>query len=160
MLDSGPLWTAIQPRGTSETVDRFRIRLIDHVANGTIIALPEIVVYEVRRKRILQGAKAQLRRLDAMCTDRANLAYIPLTTEAMALAAEFWAVARIMGKPLSSRRRGRLPATPRESIDIDVILAAQALGFAGAGDLLTVATGNVRHLSLFVDARNWNDITA
>jgi predicted nucleic acid-binding protein len=160
MLDSGPLWTAIQPRGASETVDRFHMRLLHHQLNGTIIALPEVIVYEVRRKRILQRATAQLRRLDAMCSDRARFTYVPINTEAMTLAADLWADARRIGRPLSSRRQGRLPKTPREDIDIDVILAAQALGFVGERDKLTVATGNVRHLDLFVDARDWDEITA
>lgn len=61
----------------------------------------------------------------------------------MLKAAELWADARKRGKPT---------ADPKE-LDGDVILAAQALQ-ANA----VVATENVGHLSLFVEARHWKDI--
>lgn len=69
--------------------------------------------------------------------------YAPLTTEVMLKAAELWAEAR---------RRGQPTADPKE-LDGDVILAAQALQ-AGA----VVATDNVGHLSLFVEAKSWREI--
>lgn len=47
--------------------------------------------------------------------------------------------------------------TERE-LDIDVILAAQALVLEQGGDRMIVATTNPRHLSRFVDARPWQEI--
>ena len=61
----------------------------------------------------------------------------------MRRAAEMWAIARQQGTPT---------ADPRE-IDADVILAAQAESVGAV-----VATENVGHLSLFVDARRWREI--
>jgi predicted nucleic acid-binding protein len=52
-----------------------------------------------------------------------------------------------------ARRRGQPTADPKE-LDCDVILAAQALQIGAI-----VATENIGHLSLFVEARSWRDIT-
>jgi len=59
----------------------------------------------------------------------------------MLRAAELWA---------EVRRRGRPTADP-QALDGDVILAAQTLSIGGR-----VATENVGHLSLFVEAADWN----
>jgi hypothetical protein len=63
----------------------------------------------------------------------------------MLKAAEFWAEAR---------RRGRPTADPK-ALDGDVILAAQAALVADEGHEVIIATTNVKHLSQFVDAREW-----
>jgi hypothetical protein len=68
----------------------------------------------------------------------------------MLLAADFWAQAR---------RQGRKTAD-NKALDGDVILAAQASLLTHLGDNIVVATTNVKHLSLFVDARLWQDIPA
>ena len=71
-------------------------------------------------------------------------------TAAMREAAAIWADARARG----------VPTAEDEALDGDVILAAQARGFAGLTDTLTVATENVDHLSRYVkDARRWQEIT-
>jgi predicted nucleic acid-binding protein len=62
--------------------------------------------------------------------------YVPLTTDTMRLAAEFWA---------NSRSEGRLRG-PEERLDIDVILAAQARQAGGH-----VVTTNERHFKDLVD---------
>jgi hypothetical protein len=46
------------------------------------------------------------------------------------------------------------------ALDADVILVAQAHSLIARGDAVSVATTNVKHLSLFVDAREWQQITA
>jgi hypothetical protein len=66
----------------------------------------------------------------------------------MLQAAEFWAEARLTGRPT---------ADPKE-LDGDVILAAQAHRLALAGDEVVVATTNVAHLARFVPARKWDEI--
>ncbi len=105
--------------------------------------VPEIADYEIRRELIRAGKLAGIRKLDALKT---AIAYLPITTEAMLKAAELWARARQQGRPT---------ADPKE-IDGDVILAAQATVLTEIeGDEVIVATTNVGHLSLFVDAREW-----
>jgi hypothetical protein len=64
----------------------------------------------------------------------------------MRKAAEFW----------SQTRQSGLPTASEKSLDVDVILAAQAATF-GATDFV-VATTNVRHLSRFVAAQDWQTI--
>ncbi len=70
--------------------------------------------------------------------------YQPITTDIMMKAAELWAYARKIGRPT---------ADP-QALDGDVILAAQAQHVKGV-----VATENVDHLSLFVEAAHWKDLT-
>jgi hypothetical protein len=66
----------------------------------------------------------------------------------MLKAAELWAAAR----------RAGIPTAPPDALDGDVILAAQAILSAGAGNIVTVATDNVGHLARFVDAQSWEKI--
>jgi predicted nucleic acid-binding protein len=71
--------------------------------------------------------------------------YVPLTDDALRFAAELWA---------QSRRTGR-PTADATALDIDVLLAAQALRL---GRSPVVATTNPKHLSQFVPAQLWTDI--
>lgn len=76
-----------------------------------------------------------------------------MTTDAMRLAAEYWALVR---------RKG-IPTAHPEALDGDAILAAQAFlvgrdAGTGAGGVV-IATENVGHLSRFpVPAELWRDI--
>lgn len=135
-LDSGPLGMLAHPRPNREIAIWFQQLL----ASGTVVILPEIVDYEVRRGLLLANLTESIERLDRL---KEVLTYLPLTTQAMLKAAEFWANARKSGRPT---------ADPK-ALDGDVILAAQA-EHAGA----IVATENVGHLSLFVEAENWRNI--
>ena len=74
--------------------------------------------------------------------------YLPLDTLVMRRAAELWA---------ATRKRGVVLADPK-ALDVDVILAAQALSVVEAGHDVTVATTNVKHLSLLIQAEEWNKI--
>jgi hypothetical protein len=67
----------------------------------------------------------------------------------MLKAADLWAQTRQAGKTTAHD----------ENIDIDVILAVQIMisGYALADTI--VATSNTRHLSLFVNADAWTNIT-
>lgn len=136
ILDAGPLGQLAHPRPHPEIAEWLE-RLL---RSGAAIILPEIADYELRRNLLLEGLIESVARLDQL---KIALTYLPLTTEVMLQAAELWADARKRGKPT---------ADPRE-LDCDVILAAQALQ-AGA----IVATENVGHLSLFVEAKSWEEI--
>jgi len=65
---------------------------------------------------------------------------------AMRRAAELWALARGSGQPTASDH----------ALDGDVILAAQALSL---NTPVVVATGNPSHLTRFVPAELWSNIT-
>jgi predicted nucleic acid-binding protein len=114
---------------------------------GVEVAVPEISDYEVRRELVRAGKTHGVARLDVLA---ARARYVAITTEAMHLAATLWADARNAGAPTAA------PA----ALDADVILAAQALTAGIAAKEVVVATTNVGHLSRFVNAQIWRDITA
>ena len=133
VLDSGPLGRISHPRPNREVADWLE-RLL---REGVIVYVPEIADYEVRRELIRAGFRESLSRLDHL---KSFLNYLPINTEAMRKAAQLWAEARNRGTPT---------ADPK-TLDADVILAAQALQIGAS-----VATENVCHLSLFVEAKDW-----
>ena len=114
--------------------------LARQLAAGTVILIPEIADYELRRELIRLDRKRSLARLDLMHTE---LQYLPLDTPTMRRAAQFWAQARQQG----------LPTADPKALDADVILAAQAEQ-AGA----VIATENVAHIDRFVTAMHWRDL--
>ena len=132
VLDTGPLGRIAHPQPNSETVSWLQ-GMLD---SGARVFIPEITDYELRRNFLLEGLTASVRRLDQL---RDILVYIPISSAAMREAAEFWAM---------PRKQGRTTA-PFEALDGDAILAAQA---HEVGAL--VATENVGHLGLFVEARD------
>ncbi|MFN8497074.1 MAG: hypothetical protein U0641_04400 [Anaerolineae bacterium] len=107
--------------------------------------LPEIVDYEIRRELVRGDKSAGLDRLNSL---KNLIDYSALNTEVMVKAATLWAQAR----------RQHRPTADDKALDIDVILASQALSLAVKGVDVVVATTNVEHLSLFVDAREWSAI--
>ncbi len=123
------------------------------MAAGARIVVPEICDYEVRRKYLHTSIRnglpspAGIQRLNDLA---ARHDYLPITTDAMRLAAGFWAALKTTGQPTA----------PDNALDADAILAAQAVLAGGSGDIVTVATSNVRHLSRFmgIDAREWLSI--
>jgi predicted nucleic acid-binding protein len=145
VLDSGPLGVACRRRDHPD-VDDLTWWWIQARANGTIVAIPEIADYEVRRGLLWAGATEGIERLDQLRNTLEH--YIPITTAAMRKAAELWADARSRG----------LATADDQAINADVILAAQALLYTGLTDTLVVATENPRHLSRYLDARHWRDI--
>lgn len=148
VLDAGPLGLVSKPQGKSDA-DRCRAWLWTIAAAGARVVIPEVADYEVRRELTRAGATAGLRRLDRL---EAVLDYEPITTQAMRLAAEYWAWVRQAGVPTADRR----------SLDADCILAAQASFLGCSGDVVTIATTNPRHLARFpgIDARDWEEIAS
>jgi predicted nucleic acid-binding protein len=148
LLDSERLGMASKPDHKPGVSDCLKW-IGDLRKSGTIVVVPEIIRYEVRRDLIRVGATYGLRRLDDLAV---RLAYLPLTPLALDRAAEFWAAVRKAGRPTG----------PDEALDVDAILAAQALtmSMAGDGDEILIATSNVRHLARFpgIDAREWQTI--
>jgi predicted nucleic acid-binding protein len=122
---------------------RWASRLVNQ---GVRACLPEVFDYEIRRETIRRGSTRGLVLLDRLAL---FVEYVPIRTPVMRRAAELWAQARNRG----------MPTADEASLDVDVILAAQAqlLGEA-TGDEVVVATDNIRHLAQFVDARRWQEI--
>ncbi|CAN5869149.1 hypothetical protein BH23ACT11_BH23ACT11_29250 [soil metagenome] len=143
LLDSGPLGEITHPRAERRRpIREWLFRLLEA---GTYPRLAEIVDYEHRRKLLHLESVGGVNRLDEF---KRVFGYEPLTTGVMLRAASLWADARMKG----------MPTAPERSLDIDVILAAQALELTEEDEPVVVATTNPRHLSRFVDARIWQEI--
>jgi predicted nucleic acid-binding protein len=147
-LDSHPLSTLAGPSG-APAVTAITVWAVSLLAAGHRLYVPEVIDYELRRELIRAGKVASVRELDAQKT---RYRYTPITTEAMLLAAALWARMRNSGTPTGDPKK----------LDIDVILAAQALTEGGALGLplanVIVATSNVAHLARLVNAEVWQNI--
>ena len=75
---------------------------------------------------------------------------MPIDDRVMKRAATLWAWARATGQQTAHNH----------SIDIDVILAAQAAVLGeDEGDYVVIATSNVEHIQRYTNAAVWRDIT-
>lgn len=144
VLDTGPLGLVTNPNLSAKSIACAQW-LQGHISSGNRIIIPEIADYEVRRELLRANKTKGITRLD----DLANfLEYLPITTTAMRQAAQFWAQARQQGKPTAGDK----------TIDADMILVAQAMTL-GTSDVI-IATTNVGHLSRFIAAELWQNITS
>lgn len=146
LLDTGILGSLCHPnREESRPVVKWLESLLASPHHARII-LPEMADYELRRKllhliRKSQASEKSIVRLDDLGK---VLDFLPLDGEIMRHAAELWAEVRSLGKPTAAE----------QALDGDVILAAQALAVGG-----TIVTKNRKHLSRFVPARDYSDIS-
>ena len=114
VLDSYPLSLISNPIIKQEPINcKSRIRNL--VGNGILVVVPEIIDYELRRT-LIHGKKIagieNLNKLGSM-----GIIYNPITTKVMRKASELWAWARSTNQSTAHENK----------IDIDVILAAQAI---------------------------------
>jgi hypothetical protein len=142
LLDTGPLGMVTHPRPNREIVEWLRALL----ATGASVLVPEIADYELRRELLRAKRAKGIARLDAL---ERSIGYIPISTAAMWKAAEFWADARNRG----------IPTADDKALDGDMILAAQAATYLQGAERPLIATTNVAHISLFVPAQAWQDIS-
>jgi len=142
VLDAGPLGLATNPRMSIQSTECLRW-IQTSLSSGHRVIVPEIADYEVRRELLRAERNAGVARLNALTQE---LDYLPITTVAMRLAAQLWARTRQQGKPTADDR----------ALDGDVILAAQPL--TSRYPDAVIATTNVGHLSLFVQAALWTDL--
>jgi predicted nucleic acid-binding protein len=141
LLDSAIVGMVTNPKATPTNLScRYWLESLQN--KGYILILPEIVDYEIRRELIRAGKIKGIRKLDKL---KETIRYLPINTDIMLKAAELWAEARNRGQPTA----------PSQALDGDVILAAQAILIQETGNDVIVATTNVKHLSQFVDAREW-----
>lgn len=147
ILDTGPLGLLTNPKKAPEALAATRWS-INMAAVGHRLIVPAIADYEVRRELDRASKTKGLAQLDAFNSARPDR-YLPLSDNALKLAAGLWAQARRSGTPT---------ADPRE-LDCDVLIAAQALTMGVPVADLIVATTNVGHLSRFVPADLWLNIT-
>ena len=142
LLDAGPLGLTTNPKPSPSNL-ACSAWLQSLIEAGVRVIVPEIADNEVRRELLRANKINGLALLDTLTE---SLDYLPLTTAAMRRAAKLWADARQSGQPTAGDN----------TIDGDVILAAQALSL-GVDDYV-IATTNVGHLSRFAPAQLWNEI--
>jgi len=144
VLDSAPVGLITNPKATGLSA-KCQEWFSNLFARGYDVILPEIIDYEIRRELLRANKISGINKLNQL---KAEIIYLPITTEVMLKAAELWAEVRKQGKPTADSK----------ALDGDVILAAQALLVTNYGYEVTVATNNTKHLSLFIDAQVWQDI--
>jgi hypothetical protein len=143
LLDAGPLGLVTNPKRSTQSTDcaKWLQKLVDQ---GHRVIVPEIADYEVRRE-LLRASKIQgITRLGELIN---LLEYLPLNTATMRQAAVFWALARQQGQPTAGDK----------TIDADMILVAQVVTLDTPN--VVIATTNIGHLSRFVAADLWQNIS-
>ncbi len=144
LLDTGPLGLITHPLGSPES-DACNQWMRSQLTTGARVLVAGIADYELRREMLLNRSTKGIIRLNNL---NATIGFDPITTAVMNQAATLWAQARRMGKPTASDA----------ALDGDMILSAHVALIAHRGHKVRVATTNVKHLSLFCDARLWPDI--
>jgi predicted nucleic acid-binding protein len=146
-LDSGPLGLLTHPQRSYEVI-AIAEWLSDRLRRGSRVVVPAIVYYEVKRE-LLRAQKAfSVARLDALAAAIPGR-YLPPSDVALRLAAELWAKCRREGQPTADAK----------ALDIDVIIAAQILSSEADISEVVNATSNPKHLSKFITARHWKEIS-
>ena len=145
VLDTGVLGMATNPKVAPTTIECHQW-IKAQLQQGKYLVIPEIADYELRRELLRANKIRGLARLDALKT---TALYLPITTQTMLKAAEFWAIARKQGKSTADEK----------ALDGDVILAAQTFFLSQKGHHAVIATTNPKHLELFVTAKHWHQIT-
>jgi predicted nucleic acid-binding protein len=146
VLDSGPIGLLTHPQRNAEVL-AITEWLSRCLLSGHRVIVPAIIYYELKRELLRADKAFGISRLDAFAS-RTPGRYLPLTDEALRLAADLWATARQQGRPTADAK----------DLDIDVILAAQALSFGPAPSDVVIATSNAKHLTQFITAKNWSEI--
>lgn len=145
LLDSSPLGLLSYPAKTADVVAITQWSR-SCLAAGHRLYVPEVIDYELRRELLRANKTKSIAELDGLKT---LFYYLPITTAAMLRAADLWAHSRRLGIPTGDPKK----------LDIDVILSAQALTLSVPSAEIIVATSNVVHISRFVPADLWTNIT-
>jgi hypothetical protein len=121
---------------------------------GVRIVTSDLCHYEVMRGLIDSSIRSNeaapgIKSLELLKVD-GFLEFLPVSTEALDLAANLWARAFTSGQTTRDEK----------DIDIDIIISAQyqLLRDEFPGQQVIMATTNLKHLSIFCDAANWRDI--
>ena len=145
-LDSGPLGLITHPQRSAEVL-AFTEWLSRCLLSGSRVIVPAIVYYELKRELLRAKKTFSIGRLDAFVNATPGR-YVPLSDEALRLAADLWAKSRQAGQPTADAK----------ALDVDVILVAQALSFGASTGDIVIATTNPKHLAPFIAAKTWNEI--
>jgi predicted nucleic acid-binding protein len=112
-----------------------------------LVVTSAICNYEVKRELIRRKKVQEINNLNQL---KALIDFLPVDEPTLELAAKLWAEARNKG----------LPTADDLSLDADVIICAQykLLAEEYPGRYVVIATTNVKHLSRFTEAKEWQEI--
>ena len=130
LLDSGPLGLITNPSASEENRE-CNAWIQKRLREGDRVMVPAISDFEVRRELLRAEKRKGLARLDGLKT---VVGFIPLTSEALLQAAQFWAEARRSGKPTAAD----------SALDGDVILCAHAAELTRPQHETVIATTTVK----------------
>lgn len=122
------------------------------LARSVYVISSELYDYETRRSLILASfIDSQVQGIDNLNFLHSLIDFFPVTQDVFNQAAQLWAESRQKGQPTADSK----------NIDADVIIAAtcQIIQAESPGQNLVVATTNVKHLSRFITANTWQEIT-
>lgn len=120
-------------------------------ARGVYFTSSELCFYELKRGLILAKKRGDSGQgLEKLKDLRQLIDVLEIDEQTADLAAEIWSLSRLQGSPTASDT----------SLDIDIIISAhwQLLKQQFEGRYIVIATTNVKHLSLFAEAQEWNNI--
>ena len=148
-LDSGVLGLLTNPnkKGQPLLCENWLYSLL---AKGVVVS-SDVCDYEVRRSLLVETNKNRsdnsVNNLDDL---RETIDFLKLETEVMLCASQVWREAR---------QRGRKTADD-SSFDVDMLIIAhwRLLQEEHPSRYIVIATTNVKHLSEFSEALNWEDI--
>ncbi|AFZ35350.1 hypothetical protein Sta7437_1792 [Stanieria cyanosphaera PCC 7437] len=93
--------------------------------------------------------KSNINSIESLDELKNIVTFLPLTSEVLSKAAELWATATTQ----------EIPTADEKSLDVDIIICTQwqLLTEKYPGRYIAVATTNVKHLSYFTEAKQWQD---
>ncbi|MFM2315473.1 MAG: hypothetical protein RLZZ04_4751 [Cyanobacteriota bacterium] len=146
ILDSGVLHTLISTSKVKEVTD-CQDWFYYLLSRSALVVTSAICKYEVKRELIRRKKVQEINNLNQL---KALIDFLPVDEPTLELAAKLWAEARNKG----------LPTADDLSLDADVIICAQykLLAEEYPGRYVVIATTNVKHLSRFTEAKEWQEI--
>ena len=149
-VDTGVLGLLANPnkKGEAANCEQWLLGLL---SKGVSVLTSDICDYEVRRNLILESfRKPNTNSVTSLDELKDLITFVPISSEVMIKAASLWAEARIQG----------VPTADNKSLDADIIICAQykLLEQEYPGRYVVIATTNVKHLSLFTEAKEWQEI--
>lgn len=149
-LDTGILGLLANPnkKGEAANCEQWLLGLL---SRGVSVLTSDICDYEVRRSLILESLrKPNINSVASLDELQKLITFLPIDNEVMRNAANLWAEARIQG----------VPTADNKSLDADIIICAQfkLLEQVYPGRYIVIATTNVKHLSRFSEAKEWQEV--
>lgn len=150
-LDTNILGKLTNPNQLPEAVE-CQVWFERLLAKGVYLVSSELCFYELKRSLILAASQGEtnrgIKKLDDL---RLFVEFFPVDRAVAELSSMLWAEARTKNTPTAKA----------DNIDIDIMITAhwRLLTEEFPGREVVIATTNIKHLSLFAEAREWQNIS-